>query len=194
MNWTVAELVNEVGKALSALPQPANRQVRAVPDERTIRYYAGLRLISPPSEMRGRTALYGRIHLAQIVAIKRLQQAGRSLSEIQELWEDVDNKTLERMSGVSLAAPKGAKREREREFWKTPPAPPATPEPELPIVVMPQMPPDMVEMRIAIGPNCYLSIAVVGDARLAAADVSALQTAAEPLLEELARRGLFANL
>ena len=100
--WTLSELVREVGARLDALPTPKNGQVRAVPDDRTIRYYGTIGLLDRPA-MRGRTALYGRTHLAQVVAIKRLQTMGRSLAEIQTLWPTIDEATLSRMSGVALA-------------------------------------------------------------------------------------------
>jgi len=63
--------------------------------------------------------LYGPKHVAQVVAIKRLQALGRSLSEIQTLWPTLDAGTLARMSGVELAAepPPPAR----AAFWKHPP-------------------------------------------------------------------------
>jgi hypothetical protein len=102
--WTLQELVAEVATRIAALPEPRNGQVRAIPDERTVRYYGTIGLLDRPNVMRGRTALYGRKHVAQVVAIKRLQALGRSLSEIQTLWPTLDAGTLARMSGVELAA------------------------------------------------------------------------------------------
>ncbi len=119
--WTLPDLVEEVASQIGALPAPRNGQVRAVPDERTVRYYATIGLLDRPIEMRGRTALYGEKHIAQIVAIKRLQTMGRSLAEIQALWPTLDDPTLARMSGVAFtgpdpAAPRG-------KFWKLEPVP-----------------------------------------------------------------------
>src|SRR5215468_48480 len=119
--WTLPELVSEVAARIAALPAPKNGQVRAVPDERTVRYYVTLGLLDRPSAMRGRTALYGPKHVAQVVAIKRLQTMGRSLSEIQQLWPTLDDATLARMSGVAL--PAAAKPAVRAEFWKREPAP-----------------------------------------------------------------------
>jgi hypothetical protein len=102
--WTLPELVAEVATRIAALPAPKNGQVRAVPDERTVRYYGTLGLLDRPSAMRGRTALYGTKHVAQVVAIKRLQTMGRSLSEIQQVWSTLDDATLTRMSGVEMPA------------------------------------------------------------------------------------------
>ena len=117
--WTLPELVAEVAARIAALPAPKNGQVRAVPDERTVRYYVTLGLLDRPSAMRGRTALYGPRHVAQVVAIKRLQAMGRSLQEIQAVWPTLDDPTLARMSGVAL--PAAARPTARAEFWKREP-------------------------------------------------------------------------
>src|SRR5215813_5628022 len=122
--WTLPELVAEVAARIAALPAPKNGQVRAVPDERTVRYYVTLGLLDRPSAMRGRTALYGPKHVAQVVAIKRLQTMGRSLSEIQQLWPTLDDATLARMSGVAL--PVTARPPARTDFWKREPTQPET--------------------------------------------------------------------
>ena len=118
--WTLAELVAEAAAWLETLPPPKNGQVRAVPDERTVRYYATIGLVDRPAAMRGRTALYGRRHLAQVVAIKRLQSTGRSLAEIQALWPTLDDVTLARMTGVQVGMQAGAKPKAaaRKDFWK----------------------------------------------------------------------------
>ncbi|MET0419156.1 MAG: MerR family transcriptional regulator, partial [Actinoplanes sp.] len=78
------ELVQRVREALSAeYPGAPNGRVRDVPDRRAIRWYTTIGLVDKPLGMRGRTALYGPRHLQQLVAIKRLQAAGRSLAQIQ---------------------------------------------------------------------------------------------------------------
>ncbi|HEU4726715.1 MAG TPA: MerR family transcriptional regulator [Kofleriaceae bacterium] len=117
--WTLPELVSEVATRIAALPPPKNGQVRAVPDERTVRYYVTLGLLDRPTAMRGRTALYGKKHAAQVVAIKRLQTMGRSLSEIQALWPTLDDATLARMSGVAI--PVASSAPPRSEFWKREP-------------------------------------------------------------------------
>src|SRR6478736_4958545 len=99
--WTLRELAAEVAAQLERnYAATDNGQVRAVPDERSIRYYSTLGLIDRPASMRGRTALYGRRHLAQLVAIKRLQAVGKPLAEIQRLLPTLDDETLSRVSGV----------------------------------------------------------------------------------------------
>lgn len=84
--WTIQELEVAVEEALAnaGYQDPSNRQIRSIPDTRTIRYYTTIGLIDRPVEMRGRTALYGFRHLLQLVAIKRLQAEGHSLQAIQQ--------------------------------------------------------------------------------------------------------------
>jgi len=75
--WTLTELSAQVDSALAVdYSGQANGRVREVPDMRTIRYYTTRGLLDPPAQMRGRTALYGKRHLLQLVAIKRLQAKG----------------------------------------------------------------------------------------------------------------------
>jgi DNA-binding transcriptional MerR regulator len=202
--WTLPELVAEVAARIAALPAPKNGQVRAVPDERTVRYYVTLGLLDRPSAMRGRTALYGPRHVAQVVAIKRLQAMGRSLSEIQQLWPTLDDPTLARMSGVAL--PPAARPAARAEFWKREPRPAGAtasggaPEldaggapakiggPSAPPVVAPA---GAVELRIELAPHVALSLSVVDDrVTVSPADVRAIRAAAAPLLAELASRRL----
>jgi DNA-binding transcriptional MerR regulator len=121
-SWTLSELVEEATAALERVPAPDNGQVRAVPDERSLRYYTSLGLLDRPAAMRGRTALYTARHLAQVVAIKRLQSAGKSLSEIQPLLASIDDATLSRLSGVALPKPT---RTTRADFWKATAATPA---------------------------------------------------------------------
>jgi DNA-binding transcriptional MerR regulator len=189
-SWTLSELVSEVAARIAALPAPSNGQVRAVPDERTVRYYGTIGLLGRPIAMRGRTALYGRRHLAQVVAIKRLQAMGRSLAEIQALWPTLDDPTLARMSGVQLPpagpAPRPAAR---REFWKSAPAPAAPSAPSAPSAP----PAAPVELRVELAPGVSLSIAMSHDLALSTADVRAIRAAAAPLVAELARCRLVAN-
>lgn len=82
MQWTIEELVAECGRVLADEPQPSGR-VTDAPDLRTVRYYAALGLLDPPSAFIKKKALYGERHLLQLVAIKRLQRSGLALAEIQ---------------------------------------------------------------------------------------------------------------
>lgn len=194
---------------MAALPPPANGQVRPVPDDRTVRYYGTIGLLDRPSAMRGRTALYDRRHLAQVIAIKRLQTMGRSLAEIQALWPTLDDATLSRMSGVPLDPPDAPTR---REFWKpeeiavhiSPPHPTTTPAQEpmrvhVPRVYLPEpagldaFEPAPVELRLELAPGVMLSIALSEDIAVSLAEVRAIRAAAAPLLAELARCRLAVN-
>jgi DNA-binding transcriptional MerR regulator len=200
--WTLSELVSEVAARIAALPAPANGQVRAVPDERTVRYYGTIGLLDRPLAMRGRTALYGRRHLAQVVAIKRLQTMGRSLAEIQALWPTLDDGTLARMSGIQL--PPAAVGGGRKEFWKSEPAgagASATSTTASPVASTSTAPstttststPPAVELRIELVPGVSISIAMSDDIALSTADVRAIRAAAAPLMDELARCRLTVN-
>ncbi len=181
--WTLQELVAAAGARLASLPPPKNGQVRAVPDDRTIRYYAAIGLLDRPAAMRARTALYSVRHLAQVVAIKRMQSTGKSLADIQALWPSLDDVTLARMSGVALPVRNRAR----KEFWKRAPAA----EPASHHVVASQAPaPDTVELRIEIASGAFLTVGVADGIAITSADVRALRAAAAPLVTELAHRGL----
>src|SRR5580700_2008194 len=93
--WTLDELCAQVALALAVdYAGAGNGRVRDLPDRRTIRYYTTLGLIDRPAEMRGRTALYGRRHLLQLVAIKRLQTQGQTLAELQQRLLGLSNRAL----------------------------------------------------------------------------------------------------
>jgi len=200
--WTLPALVAEVAAQIAALPPPRNGQVRAVPDERTVRYYVTLGLLDRPSAMRGRTALYGARHVAQVVAIKRLQTMGRSLFEIQQLWPTLDDRTLARMSGVAL--PAESQPPARAEFWKRDPVPRDAAKAEggaapgglsAPPGMAPAAPhgppPGAVELRIELVPGVVLSLSVTDESvAISPADVRALRAAAAPLVTELASRRL----
>src|SRR6266852_5767625 len=100
-SWTLDDLSAHVALALAENydGQPSSR-VRDVPDRRTIRYYTTLGLLDRPAEMRGRTALYGRRHLLQLVAIKRLQARGLSLAEVQRTLAGQTDRALAGVAGL----------------------------------------------------------------------------------------------
>ena len=140
--WTLDELTARVALALSVDydGQPSGR-VREVPDARVVRYYTTLGLVDRPVAYDGRIALYTKRHLLQIVAIKRLQQRGASLSEIQQGFLTLDERALERLAAApaeatsavpAISSNRPAPRDQEeaskeapsrREgFWNAPPA------------------------------------------------------------------------
>jgi hypothetical protein len=180
-HWTLAELVAQVAERLAGLPPLANGQIRAVPDERTIRYYAAIGLLDRPAAMRGRTALYGPRHAAQVVAIKRLQALGRSLADIQAMWVEIDDAALQRISGVALGARPAPKSPRG-EFWKQAPA--TTQTPSVAVAT------SATDVRVELAPNVFLTIALDDGRAISGTDIRALRAAAAPLLTELASRRL----
>jgi hypothetical protein len=123
--WTIDELSAGVAEALAAdYPGQSNGRVRDVPDRRTIRWYTTIGLLDRPVAMRGRTALYGRRHLLQLVAIKRLQASGSTLASVARELVGATGGTLEEIAALpaDLTAPAGRTAEpptRDR-FWARP--------------------------------------------------------------------------
>src|SRR3954465_834565 len=132
--WTIHQLVEQVGRALSGDYEGApSGRIRDVPDLRTTRYYTTLGLLDRPSEMRGRTALYGPRHLLQLVAIKKLQASGFTLAQVQERLAGATDATLRVLAGEVIAAGEDAPARptktsgTTRAFWKSRPAAIASP-------------------------------------------------------------------
>lgn len=82
---------------------PDNRQAKAVPAERMIRYYTSRGLLPRPGN-RGRALIYGRTHLMRLVAIKRLQGQGLSLDEIAQRLAGMSAAQVEALAAI----PEGA--------------------------------------------------------------------------------------
>ncbi|HUS27800.1 MAG TPA: MerR family transcriptional regulator [Kofleriaceae bacterium] len=218
--WPLGDLVAEAANRLEALPAPKNGQVRAVPDERTVRYYAAQGLLDRPAAMRGRTALYNRRHLAQIVAIKRMQQAGHSLADIQKMWATVEDSTLTRISGVLMTStvnPAGGPmrtnpKSPRKDFWKqlpeilptptvvtplprtrgTTPLPPTPGTTPLPPLTRGTQ---AAELRVEVAPGVAVVVALPTERSISIspADVHAVRVAAAAVVTELANRGLLAR-
>ncbi|MFI9551384.1 MerR family transcriptional regulator [Nonomuraea endophytica] len=93
--WTIGELAERAADALRPGLQRANGRIREVPGERLIRWYTTIGLVDPPLTRRGRLAQYGRRHLLQVVAVKRLQAEGHSIAEIQTRLTGATDATLE---------------------------------------------------------------------------------------------------
>lgn len=201
--WTIAELSDRVVAALAAsgYQAPANGQVRAVPDLRTIRYYTSLGLLDRPLEMRGRTALYGPRHLHQLCAIKRLQAEGRTLGEVQAELTGLDDRALARVAqvpaealaaGPEEAAPAEPPSRRADAFWSAAPAPVART--EAAAAVRAARIAHVTKVQLCPGVQLEIAPAVGAfETTRGSEDAAALQRAAAPLLEELRRQGLIAE-
>ncbi|MFI6319365.1 helix-turn-helix domain-containing protein [Nonomuraea sp. NPDC050556] len=114
--WSIGELAERAADALRAQAQPVSGRVREVPSERIIRWYTTIGLVDPPLTRRGRIAQYGRRHLLQLVAIKRMQAQGQSIAEIQATLTGATDARLSQVA--ELAVPVGAKPEGPRaRFW-----------------------------------------------------------------------------
>jgi DNA-binding transcriptional MerR regulator len=202
--WTLRELTAEVATQLGRNYEAAdNGQVRAIPDERSVRYYTTIGLVDRPAAMRGRTALYGQRHLAQLVAIKRLQAVGKSLAEIQRMLPTLDDATLSRIAGVVV--PERTRAERAG-FWRAEPAAdsPGPPAAEAPDAAAPTEAPGaaaapparaatelVAAWMLPLAPGVTLMLAPARNPTHA--DAEALSRAADALRAELARRGLITD-
>ncbi len=101
---TLEDLTREVAARLrSAGVSQGNGQVSPLPDGRTLRYYTTIGLLDRPLAMRGRQAVYGRRHVLQAVAVKRLQAGGLSLSEIQTRLAGLPDAELAEAARLPLA-------------------------------------------------------------------------------------------
>lgn len=190
--WRLDELSSRVERALSVGYRPASSgRVRAVPDRRTIRYYTTLGLLDRPAEMRGRTAYYGQRHLLQLVAIKRLQAEGLSLAQVQQGLTGLDADALAEVAQLPDELPDTETAPRRPDFWAAAPA-------ELDAATTsaaaspPPAPAAAPLAGIELAPEATLLLRCArGD--LNTEDLQALQAAAQPLLEALARRGLLSR-
>src|SRR5690349_16479507 len=100
--WTLDELTARMRAILDVLvaqgvdAAKANGQVGEVPNARTIRYYTTIGLLDRPTP-KGRTALYGRRHLEQLIAIKRLQAEGKVLADIEQALVGMSDAALKKL-------------------------------------------------------------------------------------------------
>lgn len=208
---TIDQLTEAVTETfeLATLPGPPSARVREVPDKRTIRYYTTLGLLDRPAEMRGRIAYYGRRHLMQLVAIKRLQASGLSLVDIQKRLAGVSDAALARLADLprgfweqlvsrvchadsangspGLESP--AERARTQDFWQATPAEAPEPQTVSEIAVVGTTVPQMgVLLRLAEGVTLLLEN--VAPESLDAARLAKLQPHLMRLACELQSLGL----
>lgn len=98
-SMTLDELLEAARRALqTGYSGPADTRAGRLPDRRAYRYYAAQGLLAPPDQLRGRVGLYSESHLHRLVALKRLQAQGHTLSEIREIFERADATTLEQLA------------------------------------------------------------------------------------------------
>ena len=79
--------------------QPANNQAKTVPAQRMVRYYMANGLLSKPTG-NGRELRFGRRHLLELIAIKRMQSTGTSLSDVRKALDGMGAQELERVAAV----------------------------------------------------------------------------------------------
>ena len=199
------ELVERVSVALAAEYSGApNGRVRDLPDRRAIRWYTTTGLVDRPLGMRGRTALYGRRHLLQLVAVKRRQAQGHTLAAIQAELHGASDAVLAEVARVpdEVLVDDGQAADPDAppipRFWTAAPAtPPAATAPAAPAAATPS---PAKPVQRATGddatPAPLGALRLRGGAILVlpgqpdADDRAAITAAAEPLLALLADRGL----
>ncbi|MCC7071019.1 MAG: MerR family transcriptional regulator [Deltaproteobacteria bacterium] len=199
--WTLDELSARVGAALGSVEVgQSNGQVTEVPNGRTIRYYATLGLIDRPYTA-GRAVRYGRRHLVQLVAIKRLQARGLPLTEVAQQLGALDERALEALAALppddeiaALAAevhgpaPKIETR-RDRSFWSAEPAVPGLPQQR------PLSPPSTEAVAPVAGITLSGGVTLSFPAArpLGDDDIEALRAALGPVVDVLRARGLITS-
>jgi DNA-binding transcriptional MerR regulator len=197
--WTLDELCAQAALALATdYPGQASGRVREVPDRRLVRYYTTLGLLDRPVTLRGRTALYSRRHLLQLVAIKRLQVTGSTLLEIQTSLLGQQDAALESIARLPEAAADSlegtpdkleegtaaaaANEEPRRDaFWKREPSPVTPPRPA------------ETETLLAVPLADGVRLLLHAERALDEHDVEALRSAAAPLLHLLRKRRLIGD-
>ena len=201
--WPIGELTKRVSAALSVgYEGPANGQISAVPNLRTIRYYTTLGILDRATVMKGRTALYGRKHLLQLVAIKRLQSEGLSLTQVQQRLSGMKKGELEALASIgpqeAVDVESGDAERFEdvgsrpapiRRFWAA--VPDATEMSEQPVESEPWIGAtartDIIQ-GVDVGQG--VTTLIRASRGLASDDIEAIRAATEPLLRVLRERGL----
>ena len=183
---TLDDLCAKVALALAAdYDGVASDRVRDLPDRRTVRYYTTLGLLDRPT-IQGRTAFYGRRHLLQLVAVKRLQANGLSLSAIQSRLIGLADTELAKLARLpddaEMPAEEPKKAAHRDGFWKQSPAEPEPPDAETSEKML-------QAVRLSDEVLLLLPLARTPDEF----DLQSLRTAARPLLKLLVNRKLLSN-
>lgn len=119
--WTLDELTRRVDAVLAGdKVRQDNGQVAQAPNARAVRWYQSTGLLRRPDQ-RGRVAFYGAAHLAELVAIKRLQASGLSLAEVQSRLQGLDDDALYAVAALPDDAFVDVDVERDvaADFWGT---------------------------------------------------------------------------
>ena len=102
--WNLRDLAAVVGAVLEASAvTPINAAARAMPSERTIRFYVTRGLVSPP-EGRGTAATYSYRHFLQVLHIKLRQMEGATLGGLLKEMQELTGDVLERRAAGTLGA------------------------------------------------------------------------------------------
>src|SRR5262249_23572034 len=100
--WGLRDLAALTGGILDASGGvPVNAAARAQPSERTIRFYVGRGLVSPP-EGRGTAAVYSYRHLLQVLAIKLRQMEGATLESMTREFSELTGDLIERRVATAV--------------------------------------------------------------------------------------------
>jgi len=202
--WTLDELAQRARQLLAADDVRApNGRVRELGDDgRAIRWYSTKGLVDRPTIGAGHAARYGRRHLLQLVAVKRLQARGMTLAEIQRQLAGATDAMLREVAGLpetpdmpetpdhlEQSAPV-----RHSRFWAAAPmaATVETPEPAAPMATS-AADDTITEIRYVVALSDSAAVTLSLPAKPDAADLAAIRVAAAPLLELLASRGLTAT-
>jgi DNA-binding transcriptional MerR regulator len=198
--YTLDELTGLVGAALSVdYPGAPTARVRDVPDRRAIRWYVTRGLVDRPVAARGRVALYSRRHLLQLVAIKRRQAEGHSLADIQAELTGATDTTLATVARLPTdhppaTTPRTAATPGRPRFWANSPAAQAGRLASVSTFSGPENVDTDASRReqvvalqgIRLAPGVTL---LIEDGAAVTVDPTAIQAAAQPLLDLLAAGG-----
>lgn len=93
--WTAEELVAEATERLAALEVTDSRPKRVISvTVRTLRFYRRAGVVTDPEKRRGKNWLYDGRHLAQLVAIRRLQGLGMELDQIRHVLRVAEDRGI----------------------------------------------------------------------------------------------------
>lgn len=194
---TLNELVAQASIAISrvTLDQQSGR-ISEIPSARTVRYYTTCGLVDKPAQFKGRTALYARRHLLQLVSIKRLQSLGLELDQILVRLAGASDDELEAIAKLpepdarqgsqvhSPTPPPSQAAPRQANFWQQEPASP----PALDAPASSTLEPSILQ-ALKLHPQLSL---MIEDARrpIDPEDLDAISAAAAPLIALLHARHL----